>query len=142
MIRQRILYVGIGGSGLDLGIKLDEALRREICGLDGRALLRKAGPFASLKPNQLPNFVQSLYIDFASESLEAVTSSISGGNAVFAIAQTEKSPSEFPEASGTGTHLNGKIVLRGVGRILLKILLLKILVILTLLKLKLILEIN
>ena len=84
MIRQRILYVGIGGSGLDLGIKLDEALRREICGLDGRALLRKGGPFASLKPNQLPNFVQSLYIDFASESLESVTSSISGGNAVAA----------------------------------------------------------
>ena len=84
MIRQRILYVGIGGSGLDLGIKLDEALRREICGLDGRALLRKGGPFASLKPNQLPNFVQSLYIDFASEALEAVTSSISGGNAVAA----------------------------------------------------------
>ena len=46
---------------------------------------------------------------------------IKGGNAVFAIAETEKSPSEFPNASGTGTHLNGKIVLRGVGEILLKI---------------------
>ena len=46
---------------------------------------------------------------------------IKGGNAVFAIAETEKSRNEFPNASGTeGTHLNGKIVLRGVGRILLK----------------------
>jgi len=83
MIRQRILYVGIGGSGLDLGIKLDEALRREICGLDGRALI-KSGVFPHLKPNQLPSFVQSLYIDFAAESLAHVTKNISGGNAVAA----------------------------------------------------------
>jgi hypothetical protein len=83
MIRQRILYVGIGGSGLDLGIKLDEALRREICGLDGRALI-KSGAFPHLRPNQLPSFVQSLYIDFAAESLSHVTKNISGGNAVAA----------------------------------------------------------
>ena len=83
MIRQRILYVGIGGSGLDLGIKLDEALRREICGLDGRALI-KSGSFPGYRPNQLPSFVQSLYIDFAAESLAHVTKNIRGGNAVAA----------------------------------------------------------
>ena len=83
MIRQRILYVGIGGSGLDLGIKLDEALRREICGLDGRALI-KSGAFPHLRPNQLPSFVQSLYIDLAAESLLHVTKNISGGNTVAA----------------------------------------------------------
>jgi hypothetical protein len=83
MIRQRILYVGIGGSGLDLGVKLDEALRREICGLDGRALI-KSGSFPSLRPNQLPSFVQSLYIDFAAESLSHITKNIRGGNAVAA----------------------------------------------------------
>ena len=80
MIRQRILYVGIGGSGLDLGIKLDEAMRREICGLDGRSLMKKGGPFAGYRPNQLPGFVQSLYIDFAAESLAGVTKNIAGGN--------------------------------------------------------------
>ena len=83
MIRQRILYVGIGGSGLDLGIKLDEALRREICGLDGRALV-KSGSFPGLRPNQLPSFIQSLYIDFAAESLSHVTKNIRGGNTVAA----------------------------------------------------------
>jgi hypothetical protein len=83
MIRQRILYVGIGGSGLDLGVKLDEALRREICGLDGRALI-KSGAFPDLAPNQLPQFVQSLYIDFAAESLSHITRNIRGGNAVAA----------------------------------------------------------
>lgn len=81
MIRQRILYVGIGGSGLDLGIKLDEAMRREICGLDGRSLTKKGGPFAGYRPNQLPSFVQSLYIDFAAEALAGVTKNIAGGNA-------------------------------------------------------------
>lgn len=76
MIRQRILYVGIGGSGLDLGIELDKAMRREICGLDGRSLIKKGGAFAHLKPNQLPQFIQSLYIDFAAESLASVTKKI------------------------------------------------------------------
>jgi hypothetical protein len=84
MIRQRVLYVGIGGSGLDLGIKLDEAMRREICGLDGRALMKKGGPFAGYRPNQLPSYVQSLYIDFAAESLEGVTRNIAGGNSLAA----------------------------------------------------------
>jgi len=84
MIRQRILYVGIGGSGLDLGIKLDEAMRREICGLDGRSLMKKGGPFAGYRPNQLPSFVQSLYIDFAAESLAGVTRNIAGGNSLAA----------------------------------------------------------
>lgn len=41
MIKQRILYVGIGGTGLDLGIELDTALKREICGMDGNALPQK-----------------------------------------------------------------------------------------------------
>lgn len=81
MIRQRVLYVGIGGSGLDLGIMLDEALRRQVCGLDGRALTRKGAVFAGFQPNQLPNFIQSVYIDFAADSLENVTRAIKGGNA-------------------------------------------------------------
>jgi hypothetical protein len=81
MIRQRVLYVGIGGSGLDLGIMLDEALRRQICGLDGRALTRKGAVFAGFQPHQLPNFIQSVYIDFAADSLENVTRAIKGGNA-------------------------------------------------------------
>ena len=81
MIRQRILYIGIGGSGLDLGIELDKAMQREICGLDGRSLIKKGGAFAHLKPNQLPQFIQSLYIDFAAESLASVTKKIGQVNA-------------------------------------------------------------
>ena len=104
------LFSGIGC--LDLGIKLDEALRREICGLDGRALLRKGGPFASLKPNQLPNFVQSLYIDFASEALEAVTSSISGGNAV-AAKNLVPTISNYPVFYPNNYHSSGVFMIFG-----------------------------
>ena len=35
MIRQRFLYIGIGGSGLDIGRELSDAMTKEICGLDG-----------------------------------------------------------------------------------------------------------
>jgi len=56
-------------------------MRREICGLDGRSLVKRGGAFAGLKPNQLPQFIQSLYIDFAAEALASVTKEIELGNA-------------------------------------------------------------
>ena len=43
MIKQRVLYIGLGGSGIDLGLALDKALKHEICGLDGRQLLQRPG---------------------------------------------------------------------------------------------------
>ena len=103
MIRQRILYIGIGGSGLDLGIELDKAMRREICGLDGRSLVKRGGAFAGLKPNQLPQFIQSLYIDFAAESLASVIKDIEQGNARAAmnlVPTVDNYPSWIPPAPG------------------------------------------
>ena len=64
MIKQRVLYIGLGGSGIDLGLALDKALKHEICGLDGRQLLQRPG-FAEFEPNVIPSFVQYLFIDFA-----------------------------------------------------------------------------
>ena len=72
MIKQRILYVGLGGSGLDIGRELTEALTHEICGLDGRRLVARGGPFAGFTRSQLPKFVQSVYFDFSQDALEAV----------------------------------------------------------------------
>jgi hypothetical protein len=83
MIRQRVLYVGIGGTGLDLGVHLHEALQREICGPDGRALNR-LGSFAQLEPNQLPSFVQNLLIDFNVAALNGAEGAMSGGNITIA----------------------------------------------------------
>ena len=59
----RILYVGIGGTGVHVGKEFELALRRDLCGPDD-ALIRKGGPFKSLKPYQLPEYIQSLYFDF------------------------------------------------------------------------------
>jgi hypothetical protein len=75
MIKQRILYVGIGGSGLDLGIQFDAALKRELCGLDGNALRDQ-----HLPPNTLPAYVQQVYIDLAANAVNDVTSQIGGDN--------------------------------------------------------------
>ena len=77
MIKQRILYVGIGGTGLDLGIELDSALKREICGMDGNALPQKGMAFA---PNHLPPFVQQLYLDFDSSAIAGVSAQLTGSN--------------------------------------------------------------
>ena len=63
-VTHRILYVGIGGTGVHVGKEFELALRRDLCGPDGRSLIRKGGPFKSLKPYQLPEYIQSLYFDF------------------------------------------------------------------------------
>lgn len=81
MIRQRFLYVGIGGSGLDIGRELTEALTREICGLDGRRLQARGGAFAGFKRKELPKFVQSVYLDFSQEALDEIKTHLQGKNA-------------------------------------------------------------
>jgi hypothetical protein len=80
VIRQRVLYVGIGGTGVDLGVQLHHALQSELCGPDGRDLLRVGGPFAGLPANQLPKFVQFLMIDFAQNALGEAEAAMQGGN--------------------------------------------------------------
>ena len=63
-VTHRVLYVGIGGTGVHIGKELETALRRDLCGPDGKALLRKGGAFNKLQPYQLPDYIQSLYFDF------------------------------------------------------------------------------
>jgi hypothetical protein len=82
MIRQRFLYIGIGGSGLDIGRELSDAMTKEICGLDGRRLVARGGPFAGFDRGQLPGFVQSLYLDFSSAALDEIKTHLQGKNAV------------------------------------------------------------
>ena len=63
-VTHRVLYVGIGGTGVHIGKELEIALRRDLCGPDGKALIRKGGAFQKLEPYQLPDYIQSLYFDF------------------------------------------------------------------------------
>jgi len=81
MIRQRFLYIGIGGSGLDIGRELSDAMTKEICGLDGRRLVARGGPFAGFDRGQLPGFIQSLYLDFSSSALDEIKTHLQGKNA-------------------------------------------------------------
>ena len=43
-VTHRVLYVGIGGTGVHIG-KKRIALRRDLCGPDGKALIEKAELF-------------------------------------------------------------------------------------------------
>jgi hypothetical protein len=63
-VTHRVLYVGIGGTGVHVGKEFELALRRDLCGPDGKSLIRRGGAFKSLKPYQLPDYIQSLYFDF------------------------------------------------------------------------------
>ena len=38
-VTHRVLYVGIGGTGVHIGKELEVALRRDLCGPDGKALI-------------------------------------------------------------------------------------------------------
>ena len=72
----RFVYVGVGGSGLKIGKALERLLREEVCGPDGRRLLTAGGTFATLKPYQLPDFIQTLYIDFSEQDLVSLQSDL------------------------------------------------------------------
>ena len=48
-INQRLLYVGLGGTGINSAIELESMLRKEMCGPDGNALMKKH-PHLNLRP--------------------------------------------------------------------------------------------
>ena len=68
-ITQPVLFVGLGGTGCDIGAELERSLREEICGPDGRDFVdRRRG--AALMPYQLPSCVQFVYADLNQAELD------------------------------------------------------------------------
>ena len=61
-INQRLLYVGLGGTGINSAIELESMLRKEMCGPDGNALMKKH-PHLNLRPYELPRHIQTILID-------------------------------------------------------------------------------
>ncbi|HET9898784.1 MAG TPA: tubulin-like doman-containing protein [Streptosporangiaceae bacterium] len=59
---QPVLFVGLGGSGCDIGAVVERRLREEICGPDGTDFL-DAKNDAGMLPYQLPQCVQFVYAD-------------------------------------------------------------------------------
>ena len=66
---QPVLFVGLGGTGCDIGAELERRLREEICGPDGndfRTVRAKEG----MLPYQLPSCVQFVYADMNQAELD------------------------------------------------------------------------
>ena len=59
---QPMLFVGLGGTGCQIGAELERRLREELCGPDGTDLQRKLLG-SSMLPFQLPPFLQFVYAD-------------------------------------------------------------------------------
>jgi hypothetical protein len=66
---QPMLFVGLGGTGCDIGAELERRLRDAICGPDGNDFRRHRGREAML-PYQLPSCIQFLYADMNQAELE------------------------------------------------------------------------
>lgn len=77
----RMVYVGVGGTGLEIGRSLEQMLRDEITGPDGRRLKARGGSFDEFLPYQLPGFVQSLYLDFSEQEMVTLQNELAEGSA-------------------------------------------------------------
>jgi hypothetical protein len=75
----RMVYVGVGGTGLDIGRSLEQMLRDEITGPDGRRLIARGGSFGNFEPKQLPGFIQSLYLDFSEQEIVSLQNELGQG---------------------------------------------------------------
>ncbi|WP_053752505.1 tubulin-like doman-containing protein [Streptomyces sp. MMG1533] len=63
---QPMLFVGLGGTGGQVGSELERRLRTELCGPDGTALSR----IGVQLPYQLPECLQFVYADFSEAELD------------------------------------------------------------------------
>jgi hypothetical protein len=66
---QPVLFVGLGGTGCDIGAELERRMREEICGPDGHDFRKKLGK-DSMLAYQLPSCVQFVYADMNSAELD------------------------------------------------------------------------
>jgi hypothetical protein len=75
---QPMLFVGLGGTGCDIGAELERRLRDAICGPDGNDFCRRSGN-DSLLPYQLPSCVQFVYADLNQSELRRMPSRVVPG---------------------------------------------------------------
>jgi hypothetical protein len=66
---QPVLFVGLGGTGCNIGAEFERRLREEICGPDGRAFTAERGK-AGMLPYQLPSCIQFVYADMNQAELD------------------------------------------------------------------------
>lgn len=68
-IYQPMFYVGLGGTGCQVGAELERRLREELCGPDGTAL-QETMRDRNFLPYQLPSCLQFVYADLSEDEYE------------------------------------------------------------------------
>jgi len=86
---QPVLFVGLGGTGCDIGAELEIRLREEICGPDGNLFRHTYRTGADMLPYQLPSCVQFVYADMNQATLASMPNRVvPGPQHVPAVLQT------------------------------------------------------
>ena len=93
-LTQPMLYLGLGGTGCLVGTELERRLRDELCGPDGTAL---STVDQSLRPFQLPPYIQFVYADLDESELARVRRRVVPSE-------------EYLNASGLTQHISNKLV--------------------------------
>ncbi len=106
-VYQPMLFVGLGGTGCQIGSELERRMRDELCGPDGTLLQRLDG---ELLPHELPKFVQFVYADLNQSELDnlnsrAGASGLTGDNSAPVVAS-----SAFIRAAERTRHLARDLV--------------------------------
>jgi hypothetical protein len=83
---QPVLFVGLGGTGCDVGAELERRLREEICGPDGTEFMRSRAKSDAL-PYQLPSCVQFVYADMNQAELDRMPARVVPGSAYLSAAR-------------------------------------------------------
>jgi hypothetical protein len=76
---QPVMFVGLGGTGCDVGAELERRLREEICGPDGNDFRRMRRGTSMLR-YQLPSCVQFVYADMNQAELERLPNRVVPGS--------------------------------------------------------------
>jgi hypothetical protein len=93
---QPVMFVGLGGTGCDIGAELERRMREEICGPDGNDFRRRRGR-ESMLPYQLPSCVQFVYADMNQAELDRLPRRVVPG------------PEHIPAAALSARYANGLV---------------------------------
>jgi Tubulin like len=93
---QPVLFVGLGGTGCDIGAELERRMREEICGPDGNEF-RKLRAKEGMLPYQLPSCVQFVYADMNQAELDRLPRRVVPG------------PEHIPATALTARYVTGLV---------------------------------
>ena len=93
---QPVLFVGLGGTGCDIGAELERRMREEICGPDGHDFRKNLGK-DSMLPYQLPACIQFVYADMNQADLDRLPRRVVPG------------PEHIPASALTAHYVSGLV---------------------------------